>query len=100
MHDKKKFPSLAGISMDMGTLLVSSVVRGYHVYQALWETFLGEELVVLHEVHNDDHRTIAVYRILEASHVIVGHLPQENIKSYTHHFARYKGKIKGTVTAM
>ena len=32
---------------------MSLVVRGYHVYRTLWEPFLGEEFVVLHEADND-----------------------------------------------
>ena len=61
---------------------------------------MGEEFVVLHKVDNDYNcHTIVVHHILETSHVIVGHLPQEILR-VTHHFSRHKGKIKGTVTGM
>lgn len=85
---------------DMGTLVVSSVIRGYHVYRARWEPYLGEEFVVLHEMHNDnDVHAMAVYRIDEVPGLVVGHLPRE-ISRITHHFVRHEGKIKGTVTGM
>ena len=32
------------------SLLVKSVVRGYHVYQVLWEPKVCEKFIVLHEL--------------------------------------------------
>ena len=70
-------PTPAHILRDMGTLLMSSVVRGYHVHISnLLEAFLGEEFVVLHRADNDyDRHAMAVYCVLEAPHVIMVHFP-------------------------
>ena len=39
----------------------ASVVKGHHVYKAVWTPFLGEELSVQPEDHNDhDEHAIAV----------------------------------------
>ena len=41
----------------------ASVVKGHHVYKAVWAPFLGEELSVQPEDHNDhDEHAIAVTR--------------------------------------
>ena len=41
----------------------ASVVKGHHVYKAVWTPFLGEELSVQPEDHNDhDEHAIAVTR--------------------------------------
>ena len=41
----------------------ASVIKGHHVYKAVWTPFLGEELLVQPEDHNDhDEHAIAVTR--------------------------------------
>ena len=40
---------------------VSSVVRGHHIYKAIWTPFVGEELVVKTEDENEfDRHAVAV----------------------------------------
>ena len=79
------------------SLLVKSVVRGYHVYQVLWEPKVREKFIVLHEQGNKhDGHAVAVYRE-KAPRVIVGHLPQEIAKA-CYFFAKHDGKITGEVT--
>ena len=51
----------------------SSVVKGHHVYKAVWKPFWGEELSVQPEDHNDhDEHAIAVTRDGRT----VGHVPR------------------------
>ena len=51
----------------------ASVVKGHHVYKAVWTPFLGEELSVQPEDHNDhDEHAIAVTRDGRT----VGHVPR------------------------
>ena len=59
----------------MSFLLVGTVVRGYHVYQVLWEPHVGETFIALHEGGNGhDRHAMTIYRDSEAG-VVVGHLP-------------------------
>ena len=79
------------------SLLVKSVVRGYHVYQVLWEPKVREKFIVLHKQGNKhDGHTMAVYREKEPG-VIVRHLPREIAKA-CYFFAKHDGKVTGEVT--
>ena len=79
------------------SLAVDSVVRGYHVYLAVWELRVEERFIALHENGNPhDSHTMAVYRD-EDPGVIVGHLPRE-LSRLCHYFTRHEGKITGEVT--
>ena len=78
-------------------LLVKTAVRGYHVYQGVWEPARGDLFVCLHESENrHDRYAMAVYRS-ETPGVVVGHLPKE-ISKMCYYFIRHDGKISGKVT--
>ena len=53
---------------------VNSMVRGYHVYQEVWEVRIGEVLPCLREVRNrhDPYHAIAV-----KDELVIGHLPHK-----------------------
>ena len=75
-------------------LLVKTALRGYHVYQAVWEPRIGESFLALHEGSNvHDSNAMAVYRH-EDPGAIVGHLPRE-ISRTCHYFTRHKGSGYG-----
>ena len=64
----------------MSSLLVKTVVWGYHVCRVVWEPSVRESFVVLHKSDNDNYRhAVAVYRD-EDPGVIMGHLPREVLK--------------------
>ena len=51
-----------------------SAVWGFHQYQSIWVSVLGEELLCKHERHNPhDSFAIAVTK----NHMVVGHLPRK-----------------------
>ncbi len=61
----------------MSSLVVETVLRGYHVYIVMWEACVGESFILLHESGNDhDKHAIVVYRD-EDPGVIVGHIPRK-----------------------
>ena len=67
---------VTSISILVSFLLVETVVRGYHVYQVLWELCVGETFIALHESGNGhDRHAMAIYRDSDTG-VIVGHLPR------------------------
>ena len=81
----------------LSSLAVDSVVRGYHVYLAVWEPHVEGRFIALHESGNPhDSHVMAVYRN-EDPGVIVGHLPRE-LSRLCHYFTRHEGKITGEVT--
>lgn len=62
---------------DMDTLAEtaerSSCVQGYHVYRAIWDAVIGEDLVCERETTNEhDRYAVAVVK----DGVIIGHLPR------------------------
>ena len=81
----------------MSSLLLETVVHGYHIYQVMWEPHVGEPFITLHESGNGhDRHVMAIYRDSEAG-VVVGHSPREITKT-CHYFTRHDGKISGRVT--
>ena len=77
-------------------LLVKTALRGYHVYQVVWEPRHGDLFVSLHESENrHDQYTMAVY-CSDVPGVVVGHLPKE-ISKMCYYFVRHDGKISGKV---
>ena len=55
------------------TFEIPSMIRGNHAYKDRWQSFIGEELVCKHELHNF-HDPFAVAVIKERN--IVGHIPR------------------------
>ena len=54
-----------------------SVVRGHHVYKAIWSPIVGEELEMCREPENRyDRHAVA----LKKRGSVVGHVPRENSK--------------------
>ena len=76
-------------------LLAKTAVRGYHVYQGVWEPTRGDLFVCLHESENrHDRYAMAVYRS-DVPGIVVGHLPKETSKTC---YYRHGGKISSKVT--
>ena len=76
-------------------LVVSSCVRGYHVYGEVWTTFMGEQLFCEQEIGNVvDRYAVAVKN---DSGVTVRHLPQR-ISRVCSMFVQKGGGITATVT--
>ena len=72
----------------------NSVVRGHHVYKAVWTPFVGETLTV-HEEADNDHDAFAVS--VKKSEMIVGHVPRSVSQIFTF-FMRHGGTITCEVT--
>ena len=71
-----------------------SVIRGFHVYQAVWSPVLGEELATQQEHDNpEDRYAVSVLK----SGTVVGHIPREISKTCWSFIAR-NGEIKCKVT--
>ena len=65
---------MANSTSGTETLSVEAMVRGYHVYQDIWDTALGEQLSCKREPGNrKDPFAVAVVRAL----VTVGHVPKK-----------------------
>ena len=70
-------------------------MRGYHVYQGIWDADLGEQLPCQREpINSKDPFAVAVVK----SHVTVGHIPRK-ISSICSMFLRHGGTINCRVTA-
>ena len=83
--------------MSSDSLVISTAVRGYHVYQTVWVAAVGEVFVALHEAGNSsDPHAMGVYAESNPG-VLVGHLPLE-ISRYCHYFTIHEGKISGEVS--
>ena len=76
------------------TFFLEAMVRGYHVYQAIWEAALLEELPCQREVGNrHDPFAVAVVK----ANITVGHVPRK-ISSVCSIFLRRGGSITCQVT--
>ena len=65
---------MANSTSGTETLSVEAMVRGYHVYQDIWDAALGEQLSCKGEPGNrKDPFAVAVVRAL----VTVGHVPKK-----------------------
>ena len=59
---------------------MESVIRGHHVYSAIWTPMIGEYLEVCRELENlHDRRAVCIKK----RGVIVGHVPRELISWIT-----------------
>lgn len=64
----------------MDTLEIECCIRGYHVYQDIWEAAIDEELVCRPERSNGhDRYAVAVMK----NDLVVGHLPSNFSRLYT-----------------
>ena len=65
--------ALADVFTAMKSFSTDSCVRGYHVYNDIWEASVGEELSCqCEDGKSADHFAVAIKR----SGVIVGHIPR------------------------
>ena len=71
-----------------------SVIRGFHVYQAIWTPTIGEELSTDRE-HGNPADPFAV--AVQKSGTTVGHIPRE-ISKTSWHFIGHDGEISCRVT--
>ena len=70
--------SATSTEADVSVYRLLCVVRGYHVYKAIWDPYLGDEFTTKHEKNNPrDKYAIAVLPIDAKVAKIVGHLPME-----------------------
>ena len=77
------------------TFSIEAMVRGYHVYQKIWDAALGEQLSCSRETGNrQDPFAVAVVRSL----VTVGHVPKK-ISSVCSMFLLRGGTLRCRVTA-
>ena len=73
------------------TFLVHSVVRGHHVYKAVWTQFVGEELNLKREFYNE-YDCLAVEVTSKTDGRTVGRVPRE-ISNRLWKFLRDGGRI-------
>ena len=82
----------------MFSFTISSAVRGFHVYKAIWENPApGEELGCRREVGNShDPLSVAVIKQIHEEDTIIGHIPRR-ISALCNAFIRRGGTIQCTV---
>lgn len=75
--------------------MISTAVRGYHVFLLTWSPTIGDKFVCHHETNNVyDTHAMGVYYDKK----LVGHLPKE-VSRYFHFFTEHNGpEISGQVT--
>ena len=74
---------------------VQSCVRGYHIYEDCWATFLGEELTCQREIGNVvDRYAVAVKKDIGET---VGHVPKKT-SGICSSFLQHGGLITAVVT--
>ena len=82
----------------MSSFVIDSVIRGHHVYKAIWEPVNGEELNTEREIGNPhDPLAVAVTKLLREERRTVGHLPRR-ISPLCSAFLRRGGTIKCIVS--
>ena len=78
----------------MSSFVTVSVIRGHHVYKAIWELANGKELNTEREIGNPyDPLSVAVTKLLREERRTVGHLPRRISPLYSA-FVRRGGTIK------
>ena len=73
---------------------VDSCVRGYHVYESIWEAALGERIGCVREPFNANDRYAVA---LKKDSAVIGHLPQKT-SPICSLFIRRGGTIECIVT--
>ena len=84
--------------MSRHSFVVNDVIRGFHIYKAIWDPVIGEELGTVREIGNP-HNTlaVAVVKSLHGERMTVGHLPRR-ISPLCSAFLSNGGTIDCTVT--
>ena len=84
--------SLARARLPTSVCPSSSVVRGYHVYQAVWTPVLHAEHPLQHD-NSEDQYAVAVIN----SGQVVGHVPRELSQTFWY-FIEREGEISCIIT--
>ena len=66
----------------------TAAIRGYHVYQKIWQPELNETLVCIHERRNE-FDAFSVKTVRAADNATVWHLPKELSQQTKYLFDRY-----------
>ena len=85
------------MAMAMETWSKSSVIRGHHIYKAIWTPYMyvGECLQVgCEENNNHDDHAVAIRK---ARGIVVGHAPREMSRTFWY-FLRHGGEIECKIT--
>ena len=85
----------ATINREEAVYFLTGVVRGHHIYQAVWTSSL-EEVLPLSTEDGNDHDRFAV--CVKRREEIVGHIPRE-ISRKIWHFLRHGGRSTCEITA-
>ena len=65
---------MCSMTMPIMECRVESVVRGYHIYQSVWDAIIGENLICVMENDNsNDKFAVAVMR----NNTIICHAPRK-----------------------
>ena len=76
------------------SFIAESVIRGHHIYKAIWNPAIGEELNTEREIGNPHNpRAVAVTKLLHGEGRTVGHL-QRRLSPLCSVFLRRGGSIK------
>ena len=81
---------MAAVSVIVEMFENVSVVRGQHIYMAVWTPTLGEELLLEAEDDNE-HNKYAVHVVRGSDSCIVRHIPQKTLVFWF--FLKHGGRI-------
>ena len=87
---------MASLCATEESLEVESVVRGHHVYKAVWTPVIGEELLL--EAEDDNvHDKYAVCVVRSSDSCVVGHVPRSCSRVFWF-FPKRRGRITCRIT--
>ena len=80
--------------MELEEFSLESVIRGHHVYKAIWTPVSGELLeVMVEEGNSEDQYAVGIYK----STILVGHVPRELSRTF-YFFISHGGSIECRVS--
>ena len=76
---------------------IETVVRGYHVYNSVWNTMCGKVFSYGRELNNAEDEFAVAVKVQDILRITVGHVLRE-ISRLAWHFMRLGGRITCRVT--
>ena len=87
---------MAAVSVLVESFEKASVVRGHHIYKAVWTPTLGEDLLLEPEDENE-HDKYAVSVVRGSDSCVVGHVPRNDSRVFWF-FLKRGGRITCRIT--